>query len=138
MKRVRAATAAVCLAALLPLIGGCGTSGSKLAVSEVTARPNAAGVQVATIELHSYYFKPSRVVVHAGAPVELVLRSKNYMVPHNFTCIAPEAGIQVSAGVKFHKTKRVRFTPTAPGEYEFYCHVGSHAKKGMKGTLVVQ
>ncbi|TMB85961.1 MAG: hypothetical protein E6J45_14600 [Chloroflexi bacterium] len=38
----------------------------------------------------------------------------------------------------FRGSKTVRFTPTTPGEYHFYCHVGSHAKKGMTGTLVVQ
>jgi plastocyanin len=128
----------LCLLASLALASGCGTSGSKLAVTEVTARPNAAGVQTATIEVHSYFFKPSRVVVKAGTPVELILKGKNYLVPHNFTCVYPEAGIQVNQGVKLHKTKRIRFTPTTPGEYEFFCHVGSHSKKGMRGTLVVQ
>ena len=26
----------------------------------------------------------------------------------------------------------LRFTPTTPGEYEFFCHVDHHGKKGMK------
>ena len=34
-------------------------------------------------------------------------------------------------------TRRVRFTPTEPGEFKFWCHVDHHAKKGMTGTLVV-
>jgi len=32
----------------------------------------------------------------------------------------------------------VRFTPEVPGEYEFFCHVDGHSKKGMKGVLVVE
>jgi uncharacterized cupredoxin-like copper-binding protein len=34
-------------------------------------------------------------------------------------------------------TRRLHFTPAAPGDYRFFCHVGGHAKKGMTGTLVV-
>ncbi len=31
----------------------------------------------------------------------------------------------------------VEFTPTAPGEYEFYCTVSGHREAGMRGVLVV-
>jgi plastocyanin len=132
--------AAAVLAAALT--AGCaGTKGSEIPVTEVTAKPDAKGVQVVDVEVHSYYYEPSRIVVEAGKPVELVLHFKSLFVPHNFTCEYPEAGIEVSRStgfLSFHRTKRARFTPTAPGEYRFYCHVGSHRKKGMAGTLVVQ
>jgi len=32
----------------------------------------------------------------------------------------------------------VEFTPTAPGEYEFYCTVSGHREAGMHGILVVK
>lgn len=120
---------------------GCGTSGAKIPVTEVTAKPDASGVQAVEIEAHSYYFKPSRVIVEAGKPVELTIRFKSFFTPHNMTCEHADAGIEVdqSAGfMSFRKTKRTRFTPTKPGEYGFYCGVGSHMMKGMKGTLVVR
>jgi plastocyanin len=61
------------------------------------------------------------------------------MVPHNLTCFEKDAGIEVSEnlGMLFGRKKTARFTPTQPGEYEFFCHVDSHAKHGMKGTFVV-
>jgi plastocyanin len=127
--------------ALLLAASGCGTSGSRIPVTEVTARPNAAGVQVVEIEAHSYYFKPSRVIVEAGKPVEATIRFKSLFTPHNLTCEHADAGIMVDQGagfMSFRKTKLARFTPTKPGEYEFYCGVGSHMMKGMKGTLVVR
>ncbi len=123
------------------LVSGCGTAGSKLPVSEMTAKTDASGLQVVDIDVHSFYFKPNRIVVQSGKPVELVLHFKSLFVPHNLTCVDQDAGISVSksAGfLSFRRTKRARFTPTVPGEYEFFCHVGSHSKKGMRGTIVVR
>ena len=34
--------------------------------------PFYAEMQRMTVELHSYYFEPSKIVVHAGQPVELI------------------------------------------------------------------
>ncbi len=123
------------------LAAGCGTSGSKLSVSEMTARTNAAGVQVVDVDVHSFYFKPNRIVVKSGVPVDLTLHFKSLFVPHNFTCVEGDAGIEVSksAGfLSFHRTKHASFTPTKRGEYQFFCHVDGHHKKGMEGTIVVR
>jgi plastocyanin len=128
-------------AALLVAIAGCGTAGSKIPVSEITAKTDAGGVQRVVVEVHSFYFKPSRILVKSGTPVELTLKFKNLFTPHNLTCGHADAGIEIdkSAGfMSFHRTKSVRFTPTTPGEYSFYCGVGSHMSKGMTGTIVVQ
>ena len=133
---VRVAAAAVLVSAL-----GCGTSGSKIPVSEVVAKSDASGVQRVEVEVHSFYFKPSRVVVASGAPVEMTLKFKNFFAPHNLTCEHGDAGLHIdkSAGfMSFRRTKQVRFTPGKPGEYSFYCGVDGHMKKGMTGTLVVR
>ena len=96
-------------------------------------------VQHVKVVTHSFWFEPNRIVVKSGVPVELKVKNSAFFVPHNFTCNAPEAGIEVHADVgMFGGSKTVRFTPTKPGEYRFSCHVGSHGKKkGMTGTLVV-
>jgi plastocyanin len=114
-------------------LAGC-SSGLKRPVVTAQAEPDAQGVQQVVVEMHSFYFKPNRVVVHAGHPVELVLRNKARWEPHNFTIEQPP--LHVSAG-SWLGSAHVRFTPTSPGEYKFFCHVDSHAKKGMTGTLVV-
>ena len=113
---------------------GCG-SGARRPMTTLELNPDATGVQKAKLELHSFYFEPNRIVVHAGRPVELTLHNHSLVVPHNFT-ISDEA-ISVSQGVGRKRTHVVRFTPDRPGEYQFFCHVGSHAKKGMTGELVV-
>ncbi len=128
--------------AVVPLVlalvlAGC-SSGLKRPVQEVTAQPDAQGVQRVRVVAHTYWFEPNRIVVKAGAPVELTIHNGAFLVPHNFTCNAADAGVEVSEDLgMFHGTKVARFTPTKAGEYEFFCHVGSHAKHGMKGTLVV-
>jgi len=137
----RAAGQALLLLLVTLLGAGCGTSGSKVPVSEMTARASSEGLQVVDVDVHSFYFKPSRIIVESGKPVELTLHFKSMFVPHNFTCFDGDAGISVSKGagfMSFRRTKHARFTPTKPGEYEFFCHVDGHAKKGMKGTLVVR
>ena len=132
---------ALLLLASALLAAGCGKSGTNLPVSEMTARTDAHGVQVVDVDVHSFYFKPNRIVVDAGKPVDITLHFKSFFVPHNFTCFDTDAGISASTGagfMSFHRTKHVRFTPGKPGEYGFFCHVGNHAKKGMTGTIVVR
>ena len=127
--------------ALVLALSGCGTAGTKLPVSEMTARTNSAGVQVVDLDVHSYYFKPNRIVVKQGVPVDVAVHFKSFFVPHTFTCNEGDAGLAVSVGtgfMSFHRTKHARFTPTQAGEYEFFCHVGKHHQKGMEGTIVVR
>lgn len=128
----------VSIAALLAVLAGgvlgC-ASGARRPAQSLELTPDASGVQRASIQLHSFYFEPNRVVVRAGHPVELTLHNHSLVVPHNFTI--SDSSIRVSQGVGRKRTHVVRFTPDRPGEYEFFCHVGSHAKKGMTGSLVV-
>ena len=128
----------VLLAALyIGLVAGC-ASGLNRPVREVTATMGADQVQHLTVTTHSFYFEPNRLVVKRGIPVELTVKNGALFVPHDFSCEAKDAGIEVDQPVgMFHGSKTVRFTPTRSGEYHFHCDVDGHAKKGMMGTLVV-
>ncbi len=118
---------------LLLLLAGC-TSGLKRPVVTAEIHPDARGVQRVVVNLHSFYFEPNRIVVHAGHPVELVLKNRAKFVPHNFTIADPALALSKGAWLR---TGHLRFTPAAPDTYVFFCHVDGHAKKGMTGTLVV-
>ena len=120
--------------AIMLLASGC-ASGLKRPVTSFEAVTDASGVQRVAVDLHSFYFKPSRIVVHAGRPVELIIRNRSIIVPHNFTIA--EASISASVDKWGPGSHRVRFTPTETGEFKFWCHVDHHAKKGMTGVLVV-
>ncbi len=111
------------------------SSGVGRPVVSVDAKLDTDGVQRVKVDMHSYYFEPNRIVVHAGHPVELVLHNCSHIVPHNLTIVG--GGINVDESKWGWGSDKVSFTPTTPGEYKFFCHKDSHEKKGMTGTLVV-
>jgi plastocyanin len=118
---------------LLLLVAGC-SSGLKRPVVSAELEPDARGVQRVVVNMHSFYFEPSKIVVRAGHPVELILKNRAKFIPHNFTIA--DSSLAMSEGA-WLGTGHLSFTPRTPGTYEFFCHVDHHAKKGMTGTLVV-
>ena len=122
---------------ILLVAAGC-TSGMKRPVREVTATVDQDQVQRITVRTHSFWFDPNRFVVKRGIPVEITVKNGALFVPHDFSCTASEAGVDVDARVgMFMGSNHVRFTPSKAGTYEFQCDVDGHAHKGMRGTLVV-
>lgn len=122
--------------ALVALLCGC-TSGLKRPVVSADAVADPQGVQRLDVDMHSFYFDPNRIVVHAGRPVELKIRNRSIIVPHNFSI--SDSTLNVSVNKWGFGSATARFTPKVPGEYEIYCHVDDHGgKKGMTGKLVVQ
>ena len=120
---------------LLAVVVACGSSGLDRPVVSIVAPLDADGVQRVEVDMHSYYFEPNRIVVHAGHPVEFKLKNCAHIVPHNLTLVG--GGININESKWGWGSDEVRFTPTVPGEYRFFCHKGGHEKKGMAGTLVV-
>jgi plastocyanin len=116
-----------------------------LAAEAVEAEVGKDGVQRATMTMDSYEYIPKRLIVQAGKPVELTLKSVTIMVPHNLVLKEPDAGLDVNQTVGSGDTEKVRFTPTKPGTYTFYCDkkppwpfAKTHREKGMEGTLEVR
>ncbi|MBW7956921.1 MAG: cupredoxin domain-containing protein [Deltaproteobacteria bacterium] len=105
------------------------------------ARIGPDWVQRAEVAAGSYYFRPGHIIVKAGVPVELELKSEALIIPHDFIINAPEAGIEVSEELT-RKPVFIRFTPTKAGKYPFHCGKDfpfqkSHREKGMEGVLEV-
>lgn len=106
------------------------------------AHLDADGVQRLEVVADSYFFEPNYLVVRVGVPVELTITRESWLVPHDFVLHAPEAGMDVSKSIDADGTK-VRFTPTQPGKYTFYCSkqllfFEPHREKGMEGVLEVK
>ncbi|MGH7209576.1 MAG: cupredoxin domain-containing protein [Nitrospiraceae bacterium] len=125
------------------LVGGLLHVAGAGAGEPVVAQVGADGVQHATITLDSYSYTPDYLVVQAGKPVELTLTSVTTLTPHNFVLNDPAAGFVVDQNVGHGKTVTVRFTPTQPGTFTFYCDkkllfFASHREKGMEGRLEIR
>ena len=109
----------------------------------VTAEVGADGVQRATIILDSYSYSPNHLIVQAGKLVELTLTRATLITPHNFLLKAHGAGLDIDEDVDHGEPTTVRFTPTKPGIYTFYCDrkllfFKSHREEGMEGRLEVR
>lgn len=105
------------------------------------ATVDSDGVQRVEILGGGYFFTPNRIIVKVNVPVELKVRKEPGIVPHNIVVKAPEAGIDFDLSLS-DEPKSVRFTPTRPGVYPFYCNkkllfFESHREKGMEGVLEV-
>jgi plastocyanin domain-containing protein len=135
MKRIRI----VLLGALLGLVPQVSAGKGE----EVILIPDAGGLQRVTMIVDSHFYKPDRLVVRLGSPVEVTLVSQTLLTPHNFVIKEPAAGIEVNKDVPAGETVKVRFTPTQAGVYAFYCDkkllfFKSHRDKGMESSLKVQ
>ena len=101
------------------------------------------GIQRVVVEADSYEFSPRHLVVRAGKPVELTVKSVTVLVPHNFVIDDPKSGLSIREAIPAGQTVKITFTPMAPGSFAIYCDkkllfFKSHREKGMEGVLEVR
>ncbi len=101
------------------------------------------GIQRAVVEADSYEFSPRHLVVQAGKPVELTVKSVTWIVPHNFVIDDPKSGLSIREEIPAGQTVKITFTPTVPGSFAIYrdkklLFFKSHREKGMEGVLEVR
>jgi len=128
-----------------------------LAMSLLTACANTPAPVKLTLQTTTMKFEPATLEVTAGQPVELTFQNDD-VLDHDFSIMEipimnmssasepmaghdmgnmsgePDLHIAVAVG----KSSVLKFTPTKPGTYEFYCTVAGHKEAGMVGTLVVK
>jgi len=105
------------------------------------ATVNSGGVQVVEMVAGGYYFDPNLVIVKVNVPVELRVRKKAGMIPHDITIDAADAGVHINEDLGTDG-KSIKFTFTKTGEYAFYCSqkplfLKSHREHGMEGKFQV-
>ncbi len=103
--------------------------------------PLVDGVQRASVDAGTYFFRPRRLVVRLNVPVELVVKTDGAATPHDWVMEAQQAGMAMKVRLSGAPTT-IRFTPTALGRYAFYCSkkvpmMKSHRERGMEGVVEV-
>lgn len=84
-----------------------------------------------TMETGNYFFTPNTITVAPGSNVKVTF-AKNVGF-HTFVIDA------IGLNFSINEAESVLFTaPSEPGNYTFYCDVGSHQSFGMEGTLIVK
>jgi plastocyanin len=111
--------------------------------STVEVPLGADGIQRATVEVDSYSFSPSHLIVRAGKPVELTFKSLTTFVPHNIVIDDPRSGLSIREEVPAGERLTIKFTPAVPGSFALYCDkkllfFKSHRERGMEGVLEVR
>ncbi|MEK6581437.1 MAG: quinol oxidase [Nitrospirota bacterium] len=99
------------------------------------------GVQRVEVIGGEYFFEPYHIIVKINVPVELTVRKKPGIVPHDIIVNAPEAGINFREDLS-KEPKVIKFTPKKTGKYPVYCSkkllfFKSHKERGMEGLLEV-
>ena len=92
--------------------------------------------RVIRVEGFNFGYEPSVITVQAGEEVTVLFKSNEGT--HDFVIEGvPEQDIR-TAIIGSGDTTTVDFSIDEPGEYTFYCSVGSHRERGMVGTIIVE
>lgn len=72
-------------------------------------------------------------IPHLG---EVMAEEMEEEMGHDMSTMEMDPEVHVAAPIGGRSS--VEFTPSTPGEYEFFCTTAGHKEAGMKGMLVVQ
>lgn len=100
------------------------------AEADVGGEVNVSITETVDMQTGNFYFKPSEISAAPGQTVNVRIASNDGF--HTFVIDGITKQTVSADGT-------ITFTaPTVPGEYPFYCDVGSHRAYGMQGTLFVE
>ena len=87
-----------------------------------------------TVKMSEYMFSPSIISIDTHEDIVFNLKNLGFTT-HSF--VVEELGIN-SGVIPPGVSKTITFSTEEPGEYEFYCNIGSHRDNGMEGVLIVK
>ena len=110
---------------------------------ELSAQSDMSTSGEVVIDMESYVFFPSEILVAVGTPLQLLLRNHSFLVPHNFLLDNPNGVRILDIDISSGENQSHALTLTEPGIYPFYCDkqllfFPTHREEGMEGRLIVQ
>jgi plastocyanin len=86
-----------------------------------------------TVTGSSFMYNPAAITVNHGDSVKITFKNSGGM--HDWKI--DELGLSTKK-IKTGEEEVLEFVADKAGTFEYYCSVGDHRAKGMKGTLVVK
>ncbi len=143
----------VLLIALAAALAACGSE------PQLTTSPSLPSLEI-ELKATDIVYDMNRIEVLAGQPVKLTLHNEGALehdfsileMPHMGEVMLEEMEDEMAGHDMGHMSEDleihvaapmggrgvIEFTPSEPGEYEFFCTVVGHKEAGMVGTLVVK
>jgi uncharacterized cupredoxin-like copper-binding protein len=147
--RPRLALAALAFVLPAALLASCGGSNGEPAGP--TATPVAPTNGELAIHASEWKFEPPSIVLTQGEPVRFVLQNDGDILhdlkvrdmPVDVVSSNSSGPLEADEGEPFVSANSgdsgtLKFVPTQPGTYEFYCTIGNHEGLGMHGTITVE
>ena len=135
---------AICLAAAVAALGGCGddepepaTKGDAAETVPTTTGSDASGRAVATVELEAteYAFDPANPGVESAGVVKFEVSNAG-KVPHALEVEGPEGEV-ATRKIGPGSATTIGADLGEPGRYKFYCPIGDHEQRGMAGEVYI-
>jgi plastocyanin len=107
---------------------------SNVTLSKITDTENPTKTQELIVEGNEFSFSPSTMIIKKGQPVKITFKNTGSF-PHDLAI--PQLNTATTTIQNGQETS-VEFTPQTTGTFNYLCTVGTHAEKGMQGTLIVE
>jgi uncharacterized cupredoxin-like copper-binding protein len=120
--------------AVVALLAGCGGDNDET-TSAGGATTQSAGGQTVEISETDYELDPSDPTVQAGTVSFKV--TNDGAVDHNLEVEGPEGEQELEQDLAPGESGTLTVDLSKPGKYEFYCPVGDHRDRGMRGEITV-
>ena len=116
-----------------------------------TATPASAIDGELTVIASEWGFRPEGIILQQGEEVRFTLKNDGAII-HNLKVDDLEVDViadmssggfsadegELLVGADSEDIGTITFIPLEPGEYTFFCSIGSHRQLGMEGSLIVQ
>lgn len=126
-------TAGTATASSTPTASGTTTPADTSDSATVNVSVGTGKVKEFTVSGTSFSFSPETITVNKGDSVKITFKnSEGY---HDLVIDGYDVSTkQINTG----ETGVVEFVADKAGEFKYYCSVGTHEEKGMKGTFIVR
>ena len=115
-----------------------------------TATPASTIDGELTVTAFEWGFGPEGIILQQGEEVRITLKNDGAII-HNLTVSGLEIDLiadmssggfsadegELLVGADSEDIGTITFIPLEPGEYAFFCSIGSHRQLGMEGSLIV-